>query len=217
MDSANPATGPQAHATVPSAPAEVWPATSALPAAPVAAPSRPPRDRVWFRRTGLKLLRAPFTRDTARQIEYALLGLLLAILGFVFIAVTVTVGLGMSLSFAGMLLGLPLLVVALLGARRLGAVNRSLAGRLLGVQVEPPSPLRRRPGALGLVRAVLADPVGWRACAYLLLKLLLSVLSVIIVIYLVAWGIPYLMEMGVGYPRRAGTPPGEAGQRQRDR
>jgi hypothetical protein len=49
----------------------------------------------------------------------------------------------MSLSFAGMLVGLPLLMVALLGARRLGAVNRRLAGRLAGVQVEPPPPLRR--------------------------------------------------------------------------
>ncbi|MGO9501700.1 MAG: sensor domain-containing protein [Streptosporangiaceae bacterium] len=46
-----------------------------------------------------------------------------------------------------------------------------LAGRLLGVRVAPPPPLRRQPGALGRTRAVLADPVGWRGCAYLLLKL----------------------------------------------
>ena len=63
---------------------------------------------------------------------------------------------------------------------------------LLGVQVEAPPAPRWQPGAFGRVRAVLADPVGWRACAYLLLKLLLSVLSAIIVIYLLAWGLPYL-------------------------
>jgi signal transduction histidine kinase len=192
MDSTNPVSGQQAHATVPSAPAEVWRGTFALPAGPSVAQPRTPHDRAWFRQTVRNLLRAPFTRETGRQVEYAVLGLLLAIPGFVFILVVGTAGFGLSLSFAGMLVGLPLLTVALLGARRLGAVHRRLAGRLLGVQVESPPPLRRQPGAYGRVRAVLTDPVGWRACAYLLLKLLLSVLSTIIVIYLVAWGVPYL-------------------------
>ena len=205
MDSADPVTGQQASAmpfapgderrgvmAPPSAPDGTWRGTFAVPVAPPVRPPRPPHDRIWFRQTVAKLLRAPFTRETGRQVEFAVLGLLLAIPGFVFILVTFTVGLGMSLSFAGMLLGLPLLMVALLGARRLGAVNRRLAGRLLGVQVEPPPPLRPQSGAFGRVRAVLTDPVGWRACAYLLLKLLLSVLSAIIVIYLLAWGVPYL-------------------------
>ncbi len=192
MDTTDPVTGQQGRPAVPSAPAEVWRGTFATPAGPSVARPRIPHDRVWFRQTAAKLLRAPFTRETGRQVEYAVLGLALAIPGFVFVAVAFTVGLGLSLSFAGMLVGLPLLMVALLGARRLGAVNRRLAGRLLGVQVEPPPPLRPQPGAFGRVRAVLTDPVGWRACAYLLLKLLLAVLSAIIVIYLLAWGVPYL-------------------------
>jgi hypothetical protein len=143
MDSADPGTGQQARPAVPSAPAEVWRGTFAIPAGPSVARPRIPHDRVWFRQTARKLLQAPFTRETGRQVEYAVLGLLLAITGFVFVAVAFTVGLGMSLSFAGWLVGLPLLMVALLGARRLGAVNRRLAGRLAGVQVEPPPPLRR--------------------------------------------------------------------------
>jgi len=192
MDSANPVTGQQARTAVPSAPGDAWRGTFAIPAAPAVRRPQVRRDRIWFRRTAAKLLRAPFTRETGRQIEYAVLGLLLAIPGFVFIVVGVTVGFGMSLSFAGMLVGLPLLMVTLLGARRLGAVHRHLAGRLLGVQVEPPPPLHAQPGAFGRTRAVLADPVGWRTCAYLLLKLLLSVLSAIIVIYLLVWGLPYL-------------------------
>ena len=129
MDSADPVTGQQGRPAVPSAPAEVWRGTFALPVAPAGAVPRPPRDRIWFRQTAAKLLRAPFTRETGRQVEYAVLGLLLAMAGFVFVAVAFTVGLGLSLSFAGMLVGLPLLMVALLGARRLGAVNRRLAGR----------------------------------------------------------------------------------------
>jgi signal transduction histidine kinase len=192
MDSANPVTGQQARPAVPAAPDNAWRGTFAIPAGPSVRRPRIRRDRAWFRQTAAKLLRAPFTRETGRQIEYAVIGLLLAIPGFVFIVVAVTVGFGMSLSFAGMLVGLPLLMVTLLGARRLGAVHRHLAGRLLGVQVEAPPPLRWQPGAFGRVRAVVADPVGWRACAYLLLKLLLSVLSAIIVIYLLAWGLPYL-------------------------
>jgi heme/copper-type cytochrome/quinol oxidase subunit 1 len=38
----------------------------------------------------------------------------------------------------------------------------------------------------------LTDPVGWRASAYLLLKLPLSALAVIIAAYLLLWGLPYL-------------------------
>jgi signal transduction histidine kinase len=192
MDSANPVSGQQGRPAVSSAPGNVWRGTFAIPAAPAVPRPRTPHDRAWFRQTMRKLLRAPFTRETGRQVEYAVLGLLLAIPGFVFIVVAVTAGFGLSLSFAGMLAGLPLLMVALLGARRLGAVNRRLAGRLLGVQVAAPPPLRRQPGSFGWVRAVLTDTVGWRACAYLLLKLLLSVLGAIIVIYLLAWGVPYL-------------------------
>jgi signal transduction histidine kinase len=192
MDSANPVTGQQAHETAPSAPAEAWRGTFTIPAGPSVPRPRIPHDRVWFRQTVRKLLQAPFTRETGRQVEYAVLGLLLAIPGFVFIVVAVTIGFGLSLSFAGMLVGLPLLMVALLGARRLSAVHRRLAGRLLGVQVEPPPPLHRQPGAFGWIRAVLTDPFGWRACAYLLLKLVLSVLGAIIVLYLLAWGVPYL-------------------------
>ena len=192
MDSADPVTGPQGRPAVPSAPAEVWRGTFALPVAPAVAVPRPPRDRIWFRQTAAKLLRAPFTRETARQVEYAVLGLLLAIAGFVFVAVAFTVGLG---------------IVAQLRwhAGRAATADGGPAGRpaarrgqpppgrpLLGVQVEPPPPLRPQPGAFGRVRAVLTDPVGWRACAYLLLKLLLAVLGAIIVIYLLAWGVPYL-------------------------
>jgi signal transduction histidine kinase len=140
----------------------------------------------------LRVLRYPLSRDFLRQCEYETLGLLLAIPGFIFIVVTVTVGFGMSLSFAGMLVGLPLLMLPLLGARGLGAVHRRLAGRLLGLQVEPPPPLRPQPGRLGRARAVLTDPVGWRACAYLLLKLPLAVIGAAIVAQLLLYGLPYL-------------------------
>jgi signal transduction histidine kinase len=193
MDSANPVTGQQAGLAVPSAPVDTSRGAVVPPVVSPVRPSPTPRGRIWFRQTVLRLLQEPLTRNGQRQLGYAALGLLLAVPGFVFIVVALTVGLGLSLSFAGMLVGLPLLMVSLLGARRLGAVHRRLAGRLLGVQVAPPPPLRPQAGALGRVRAVLTDPVGWRTCAYLLLKLPLAALGVIILIYLLLWGLPYLL------------------------
>jgi signal transduction histidine kinase len=160
--------------------------------APPPGPPRPPRVRVGFRPTVRRLLRDVFSRAAVRQRGYASLSLLLAIPSFVFIAVAVTVGFGLSLSFAGMLIGLPLLMAALVGARPLGALHRRLARRLLGLQVEPPPPLRPQPGALGRARARLTDPVGWRACAYLVLKLPLALVTAVVTSYVWLYGVPYL-------------------------
>jgi signal transduction histidine kinase len=162
---------------------------------PPPGPPRPPRVRVGFRETmrrQLREVRQSFSRAGRRQAAYAALALLLAIPGFAFVAVAITAGFGLSLSFAGMLVGLPLLIAGLLGARRLGALHRRLAGRMLGVQVAPPPPLHPQPGFLGRTRAVLADPVGWRACAYLLIKLPLSAGTALVASYVLLYGLPYL-------------------------
>jgi signal transduction histidine kinase len=155
----------------------------------------PPRTRMGFRpamRQQLREVRASFSRAGRRQLTYAALAFLLSIPGFVFIAVAVAAGFGMSLSFAGMLVGLPLLIAGLVGARQLGALHRFVARRMLGVQVEPPPPLRPHAGPFGRGRAVLADPVAWRACAYLLLKLPLSLGTAIVASYVLLYGLPYL-------------------------
>ncbi len=192
MDSAIPVSGQQGQPTAPSAPAAAWHGTFSSPVR--SSPSPGGRER--FRQSVPRVYRQPASRaawgSAWRQCEYAGLGLLLAIPAFAFILVAVTVGLGMSLSFGGMLIGLPLLVLCLLGARLLGAVNRRLADRLLGVRVEPPPALRPHPGTFGRARAVLTDPVGWRACAYLMIKLPLSLLTMVIAIQVVAYGLPYL-------------------------
>ena len=148
-------------------------------------------------------LREPFTRRPWRECVYAGLSLLIAIPLFAFTAVAVTVGLGLSISFAG----LPLLAMSLRTARRLGAVCRRLANRALARQAEPPPkplfrrwqerpieappPFRPQPGILGWIRSSLTDPVSWRACAYLLLKLPVALLGGIGLIYVVAWGVGY--------------------------
>ena len=72
--------------------------------------------------------------------------------------------------------GLVLVLLATRIARRLGAVHRGLAARLLGERVDPPPPPPGR-GAVGWVGAGLRDGPGWRAAAYQVLKLPLAVLE----------------------------------------
>jgi signal transduction histidine kinase len=143
-------------------------------------------------RVVMGLLREPFSLRAHRERLYAGLSLVLALAGFVFAVVTVAVGVGVSLSFAGLLVGLPLIIVSLLGARRFGAANRVLAARLLGLRVAAPAPLRRRAGVFGLVRVVLTDRAGWRAVAYLVLKLPVSVIGSVAASSLWLYGLPYL-------------------------
>jgi signal transduction histidine kinase len=164
-------------------------------------PPRAPRPRGSFKRGVRRALREPFTRRTWRECLYAGLSLLIAIPLFAFTAVAITVGLAVSVSFAG----LPLLATALRACRRLGEFCRRLANRALAPRDEPPPPSRlrqerpieapppvqRRPGILGWLRSSLTDPVSWRACGYLLLKLPLALLGAIGLIYIVAWGVGY--------------------------
>jgi hypothetical protein len=114
MDSSNPVTGRPALPTVPAARDDVWRGTFTPPG-----PARPNSGRERFRRSLPQVLREPLSRAAWRAAwragEFAALGLLLAIPGFVFIVVAVTFGFWMSLSIVGMVVGLPLLVVSLLG------------------------------------------------------------------------------------------------------
>ncbi len=167
----------------------------------VPGPPRPPRPRGSFKRGLRRALREPFTRRTWRECRYAGISLVVAIPLFAFTAVAVTVGLALSVSFAG----LPLLALSLRAARRLGGFCRRLANRAVGSRtesqrlfrprpvrpIEPPPPFRRQPGLVGWIRSSLTDPVGWRACAYLLLKLPIALCGGIGLIYIVAWGVGY--------------------------
>jgi signal transduction histidine kinase len=82
------------------------------------------------------------------------------------------------------LLGVGLAVVlATRVARRLGAVHRRLAARLLGTGVAPPPPLAPARGRLGWLAAGLGDGPGWRAVAYQVVKLPLAFLEA----YAVFW------------------------------
>ncbi|WP_413816107.1 sensor histidine kinase [Kitasatospora purpeofusca] len=118
--------------------------------------------------------------------------------------------------YAGVLLsltvvGLPFVVLALLGVRRLGAPQRWLVDRLLGERIEPPPPLPRPAGALARGRVVLADPVAWRVLLHLVLRLPLGVLGFAAAVLLPlggGWlvGFPLWIRLLEPGPRAGGWP-----------
>lgn len=118
-----------------------------------------------------RLLTGPLTRRGRAASRYALLGLPLTLAGFVFTVVSLSVGVYASLS----LVGLPLLAASTPLVRRLGTVHRNRASRLLAARLPgPPPPFRPEPGLVGWTKSALKDAVGWRARAYLVLKLPVS-------------------------------------------
>ncbi|MET7370930.1 sensor histidine kinase [Micromonospora arida] len=111
------------------------------------------------------------------QVGYVLASLPLAVAGFAYAILTVVVGGALSLT----LLGLPLLSSGVLGARGWGWLHRALARTTLGLRVAGPSPVRRRPGPVGYVRSGLGDATGWRALAYLIVKLPVALVAAAVI------------------------------------
>ena len=161
--------------------------------APVTGPAtRPGGSRPGVPGPVAAVLRAPFTRRAWAEFGYAMAGLPLGVAGFAFTVATLAAGAALTLTVLGILVGLPLLAVSSLGARGLGAVNRGLARRLLGVRVAAPPPFRPQPGLIVWVRSALTDAASWRARAYLVLKLPVSVLSGFVAAYFWLGGLAYL-------------------------
>src|SRR5215469_15187287 len=140
-------------------------------------------------RPAATIARAPFARRAWCELGYALIGLPLGVAGFVLTVVPLSVGLGIL----SLVIGLPLLTVGSIVARWFGAVDRAVARRLLGMNVAEPAPLRIRPGVLGWFRSQLTDVVAWRARAYLLLRLPVSIATFVVAV------IFFLMVLG--HPR----------------
>lgn len=155
-------------------------------------------------------LRAPFSVRTWRELGYLLLSVPLALLG----AGYVIAGLALSAGTAVTFLGVPLLAAVVLGARGWGAVYRRLAAVILRSAVPDPAPFRSRRTRSGWLRDALSDRTGWRACAFLLLKLPLTVLGAygpvllwceawFLVISPVIWRLDYVTVVRHGVRRHA--------------
>jgi signal transduction histidine kinase len=123
-------------------------------------------------------LRAPAARRARRELGYCLAALLPSVASFAVVAVLLVSGAGLTVTLLGTFPGLLVLVLALRVARGLGGLHRRLARRLLGEEFAAPPPFRPARGILGRLDARLRDGAGWRAVAYVALKLPLSLLGI---------------------------------------
>jgi signal transduction histidine kinase len=132
-----------------------------------------------------RVLAAQFGQRVWAQLAYALVGLPLAVAGFVLTVVLFAYGVALSFTFVG----LPLLAVGSITARWLGVADRGLARRMLGMRIEEPARLVRRPGFFGWLRSQLTDVVAWRARAYQVLRFPAGVASFCVAVTFWAIGI----------------------------
>jgi signal transduction histidine kinase len=134
------------------------------------------------------VLREPFTLRARRQLVFCLASIPLAfclvlvlpaVFGFAMATALLAPSLASTwvaaLGTVAEALLLLLLVTRL--ARGLGSGHRTLAARLLGEQIEAPPPVRYGRGIVGRVGAGMRDAPGWRAAAYLVVKLPVAVLA----------------------------------------
>jgi signal transduction histidine kinase len=138
-----------------------------------------------LRRVAGIILRAPFTRRTVRELLYCGFGGLAGVAGFWITVVMLASGLTISVSVLGTVVGLLLLNLALRVSRRLGALHRRLAARLLRYPLEAPTKFQPGTGILGRLDKRLRDRTAWRAVAYSMLKLPVAAVQVYAVVAVV--------------------------------
>jgi signal transduction histidine kinase len=136
----------------------------------------------------IELLRTPVRKRSATELLYALIGLPLALPGFLF----VLVGPAVSLALTMVLVGIPLFVLVMRGARGLGSMYRGVARAILSLRVAAPPPRRRQGGLIGAWTSAITDSTGWRALLYMLIKLPLALLTFAAAAVFWAYGIGLL-------------------------
>ena len=127
-----------------------------------------------IQRIGRTVGNAPFARRTWSELLFFALSVLLAIVGFAFIALTMLTGVVLAITF----IGLVIIAGSLRGARGIGGFHRGLARAVLDEHIEEPEPFVGRPGFFGWLQSALRDTVGWRAIAYSVVKIPLAMFGV---------------------------------------
>jgi Putative sensor len=122
----------------------------------------------------LRFLRAPFELRTYTNLAYLLLAFPLGLGYFLFLALGLSLGFGLAVIWVG----LPLLLLVLLGSWVFAAFERQLALGLLGAEIPPMSQPAREPRSVaGRLGDLLSNPVTWKGMGFLLLKFPLGVVS----------------------------------------
>jgi signal transduction histidine kinase len=134
------------------------------------------------------LLRAPFTRRALNELTFCVIGVMTGGIGLAVIVGLLAPGTAVSATRGGAILVLlGVIIVATGGARGFGSAGRRLVAGLLGEQVPAPPP---PPAGLSLSRRLasnLRDGTGWRAMAYVLMKLPISLLELYALVYWVGF------------------------------
>ncbi|KOG28861.1 sensor histidine kinase [Streptomyces resistomycificus] len=130
-------------------------------------------------------LRAPFEGRSWREFGYVLLSLPISIVLFTYAVTMVSLGAGLLVTF----LGIPVLAAGLAGCRAFGALERTRARALLGLEVADPEPLRmNKHGVMPWIGAVLKSGTSWRTLLYAVLHLPWAVFSFVVAVNLWVYG-----------------------------
>jgi signal transduction histidine kinase len=118
-------------------------------------------------------IETPFTRRTWSELLFLIVGFPIAFVGMAFVGITMGTGVFLAITF----IGFAIVGIAVRGARGIGGMQRKLAGVLLDDVIEEPEPFSPRHGYLGWLQSVLRDRTGWKAMAYLVLKVPLALIA----------------------------------------
>jgi signal transduction histidine kinase len=119
------------------------------------------------------IVETPFTRRTWSELLFLVAGFPIAFVGLAFVAITLATGMVLAITF----IGFAIIGIAVRGARGIGGMQRRLAGALLDDVIEEPEMFSPRPGYLGWLQSALRDRTGWKAVAYLFLKVPLATVA----------------------------------------
>ncbi|HLN18058.1 MAG TPA: sensor domain-containing protein [Acidimicrobiales bacterium] len=127
-----------------------------------------------LRRIARTIGREPFTKRAWAELLYFLLSALLTAVSIAFIGVTMFLGIVLAITF----LGIIIIAASLRGSRGLGGFHRALARSFLDEHIEEPDSFVARPGFFGWLQSALRDRTAWRAMAYCVLKVPLTIFGV---------------------------------------
>jgi signal transduction histidine kinase len=159
--------------------------------------------KTWALTTSRTILREPFAGRTWSELLFLIVGDVLLLLSFAFVVLTMAAGIVLAITFVG----LALIGLSVRGARTIGGYHRKLARSLLHEEIQEPEPFAPRSGLLGWIQSSMRDRIGWRAIAYLVIKVPLAIFGVLFALSVWYDALSFLLFPfnGTGTPSEVGV------------